>query len=153
MQIAFAPPWRWKIWSWTIVSQGTSIQFSMRVKCNAIPAEKAAKHRASGSPSKKEPLLPFLYLTASKRQKAGNPAKRSEFGSIQGAPKVWTHTHPRCEGSEGLALDRQGNSLPWVIYQKQFSGLQSRAEGICTGTTFRNGNREIRITQKILYRA
>lgn len=114
------------------------MQLFMRVKCNANPAEKAAKHRALGSPSKKETILPYLYLTASKRQKAENPPKRNKFGGIWGGPKVCTHNNPRCEGSEGLALDRRcpGNSLAWVIYQKQFSGLQSRAEGICIGTGF-----------------
>lgn len=46
------------------------------------PAEKVTQHRHLDSPSKRQTLLPYLNVTASKRQKAEKPPQRSKFEDI-----------------------------------------------------------------------
>lgn len=97
--------------------------------------------------------LAYLNLTASKKQKARKPPQSNKYGGIQGVPEGWTHT-----ALAGKAVRHQLRTAPaqgthfllWFIRNRS---VDCRAEGICMGEffrwTFRNGNREIIITQKI----
>lgn len=86
-----------------------------------FPAEKATQHGGTDSPNQREPLLPYLNVTASKEQRAGGPHKRVNEEASRGClgfehriTLAWKAVRPRLGRSPA-----PGNTRLSVIDQEE----------------------------------
>lgn len=101
---------------------------------NCSSLEKVTKQQHLDSPSEKETWLPYLNLTASKKQKAGKPHQEVNLEACRREHDGWTHTNPCWESDKELAIERPHRKTHFLLrfVRNGLVDFRAWAEGIFT---------------------